>query len=220
MPATRSEETRRRLLEAATSVFAGQGFHKASTRTIAQRAGANIALIHYHFGDKAGLYRAIFAERFRAHDDGLATLIKGEPTFAEVYPRLIRRLLNSPDDFRLLARREEIEPTGLLGQEWLQPLRKGHDLLVATLCRELGLAKPDIEVERLAFTLVGMATIFGHNQPIIRMLAPEVLAPTDWIDSTIERLIRQASVLIQAERAIRASHRPTRAKRPSSRSSS
>ncbi len=215
MATLRSEDTRRRLLEAATSVFAEQGFHKAATRTIAQRAGTNIALIHYHFGDKAGLYRGIFTERFRAHDDGLSSLIGSKPTFAEVYLRLIRPMLSSSDDFRRVARREEIEPTGLLGPEWIKPLRKVHDLLVATLCRELDLAKPDIEVDRLAFTLMGMGTIFGHSQHVIRMLVPNVLTPAHWIDATIARLQRQAAVLIQAEREFRTTRRSSRTKRRS-----
>lgn len=210
MASVRSEDTRRRLLEAATSVFAEEGFHKASTRTIARRAKTNIALIHYHFGDKAGLYRTIFSERIRAHDDGLTALLAGTPTFGDAYSRLVRRILTSSDDFRRVARREEIEPTGLLGAEWFQPLRKGHDLLVATLCRELGVAKPDLEVDRLAFTLVGMATIFGHNQHVIRMLAPQVLETTDWIEVTIERLCRQAAALIQSERKVRSTTRPLR----------
>lgn len=208
----RSEDTRRRLLEAATAVFAEQGFHKASTRTIARRAATNIALIHYHFGDKAGLYRAIFTERFKAHDDGLVPLIGESPTFATVYPRLVQRLLTASDDFRRVARREEIEPTGLLGPEWMQPLRRGHDLLVKSLCKELALAAPDLEVDRLAFTLVGMATIFGHNQHVIRQLAPGVLEPADWIEATVRRLTRQALALIESERKAREAARSFRPK--------
>lgn len=219
MASVRSEDTRRRLLEAATAVFAEQGFHQASTRTIARRAETNIALIHYHFGDKAGLYRAIFAERFRAHDDGLAAFRMGTPTFTEVYPCLVRRLLTSSDDFRRIARREEVEATGLLGPEWLEPLRKVHDLLVTTLCRELGLARPDVEVDRLAFTLVGMATIFGHNQSVIRLLAPAVLESADWIDATVQRLSRQASTLIAAERKARAPSPGVPTRRPRARTS-
>lgn len=214
MATLRSEDTRRRLLEAATAVFADEGYHKASTRTIARRAGTNIALIHYHFGDKAGLYRTIFADRFRLAEESLATLQTAAPTFAEVYPRLVRRLLNASDDFRRVARREEIEPTGLLGREWLQPLRKGHDLLVKTLCRELERGKPDVEVERLAFTLVGMATLFAHNQPFIRMLSPDVLAPANWVDAIVDRLVRQAAVLIEAERSVRAAKPSSRRKYP------
>ncbi|MEZ5934897.1 MAG: CerR family C-terminal domain-containing protein [Alphaproteobacteria bacterium] len=53
----RGEATRRRLLEAAIDVFGDQG-PEAATRTLANRAGVNLAAIPYHFGSKQGLYLA------------------------------------------------------------------------------------------------------------------------------------------------------------------
>ena len=58
--AERSAATRRRLLEAAAEVFAEDGFRAATIQRICRRAGANIAAAHYHFGDKAELYAAVF----------------------------------------------------------------------------------------------------------------------------------------------------------------
>src|SRR5687767_4338155 len=54
-----SEETRKRLIEAAGEVFADEGFHGATVRAIAARADTNLAAINYHFRDKEGLYQAV-----------------------------------------------------------------------------------------------------------------------------------------------------------------
>jgi len=59
-PAIRGDATREALIGAALVVFAHDGFEAASTRTIAERAGVNQALIGYHFGGKEGLYLAVF----------------------------------------------------------------------------------------------------------------------------------------------------------------
>ncbi len=60
-PRTRSEQrevTRERIVEAALEAFAEKGFHGASTRDIAGRAGTNQGLITYHFRSKDDLWRA------------------------------------------------------------------------------------------------------------------------------------------------------------------
>src|SRR5436190_22405971 len=45
-----------RLIEAAEEVFAEKGFKSATIREIVEKAGANIAAVNYHFGDKEQLY--------------------------------------------------------------------------------------------------------------------------------------------------------------------
>jgi AcrR family transcriptional regulator len=67
----RSERTRQRLIEVAVEVFSDLGFEGASTRTIVERAQANLVSIPYYFGSKLGLYHAAaeyigsnIAERF------------------------------------------------------------------------------------------------------------------------------------------------------------
>ncbi|HTS03490.1 MAG TPA: TetR/AcrR family transcriptional regulator [Thermoanaerobaculia bacterium] len=51
--------TRREILRAAEESFASSGFAGATTRGVAARAGVNVATLHYHFGSKERLYRAV-----------------------------------------------------------------------------------------------------------------------------------------------------------------
>jgi AcrR family transcriptional regulator len=56
-------ETRERILDAAERLFASQGFAATSLRTVITEADVNLAAIHYHFGSKDALIRAVFARR-------------------------------------------------------------------------------------------------------------------------------------------------------------
>jgi AcrR family transcriptional regulator len=51
--------TRKRLLQAATRLFADNGYRGASVRDICNLAGANPGAVSYHFGGKRQLYRAV-----------------------------------------------------------------------------------------------------------------------------------------------------------------
>lgn len=55
-------DVRAALLEGARKLFLARGFGPVSIRQIAAEAGTSTAMIHYHFGDKLGLYRAMLEE--------------------------------------------------------------------------------------------------------------------------------------------------------------
>lgn len=57
--------TRDRLIEVAAQIFVEKGYAKATTREICLAAETNITSIHYYFGSKEELYRAIFSEPFK-----------------------------------------------------------------------------------------------------------------------------------------------------------
>jgi AcrR family transcriptional regulator len=52
------------LLESARALFLARGFRSVTIRQIAAAAGSSPAAIHYHFGDKLGLYRAMLEGAF------------------------------------------------------------------------------------------------------------------------------------------------------------
>src|SRR4051794_14189469 len=65
-----SDPTAIRLLDAAGEEFAEKGFDGATIRSICSRAGANLAAVNYHFGDKESLYLHAVIE---AHRCGMAS---------------------------------------------------------------------------------------------------------------------------------------------------
>lgn len=96
------EETRRQILEAAARAFSESGFVGATTRTVAARAGVNVATLHYHYGSKEGLYRAVLAHASRgtlpqlpagSGEGAVAALVEALFAFGSERPRLARLAL-------------------------------------------------------------------------------------------------------------------------------
>jgi AcrR family transcriptional regulator len=68
--------TRDRLLRAAERLYAERGLDGVSLREITEAAGQrNNAAVHYHFGGRDGLVRALFEQRFAALDAQRAALL-------------------------------------------------------------------------------------------------------------------------------------------------
>jgi AcrR family transcriptional regulator len=61
--ASNGEATRRRIMTVAERLFAQRGVDAVSIRDITERAKANTAAIHYHFGSKRNLIAAILERR-------------------------------------------------------------------------------------------------------------------------------------------------------------
>ncbi|MBE9075995.1 TetR family transcriptional regulator [Romeria aff. gracilis LEGE 07310] len=56
-----STDTKTQLLDVAEKMFAERGFASTTLRSVVNEAGANLAAVHYHFGSKEELLRAVVA---------------------------------------------------------------------------------------------------------------------------------------------------------------
>jgi AcrR family transcriptional regulator len=60
----KQQDCRKKLIAAATPLFAQKGLHGVNVRLLAKSAGVNLSMISYHFGGKSGLYAAVVEEQF------------------------------------------------------------------------------------------------------------------------------------------------------------
>jgi AcrR family transcriptional regulator len=58
-----SPATKDRLLDTAEQLFANRGYEGTSLRALTAAADVNLAAVHYHFGSKKALFRAVFERR-------------------------------------------------------------------------------------------------------------------------------------------------------------
>lgn len=82
----KDENSKQKILNAATKLFAHKGFDAVSVREICKEANANLCLISYHFGGKQELYNAII-------DDLIEKQTRYANTFLDfsVNPRTLKK---------------------------------------------------------------------------------------------------------------------------------
>jgi AcrR family transcriptional regulator len=212
------EQSRERLMHAALQLFAQQGYAKTSTREIAEAAGTNLAAISYYFGDKAGLYRAVFFEMQGKPEDEIARYAGHELTLRQALRGLYTGFvepLREGDVARLcmkLHAREILEPSGLWQQEIKEGILPMHEALVQVLCRHLGLRRPDPEARRLALCLAGMGVHLHVCTDVIEAIEPALLRGPQAFEDWLERLVMYGEALVAAEVQRRAAAAPARKK--------
>lgn len=199
------EQSRVRLLHAGLRLFATQGYAKTSTREIAEAANTNVAAISYYFGDKAGLYRAVFLEPIEAPPQDMSALFNGTCSLKDALLCMMGGLiapLKHDETARLCIKlhcREMLEPTGLWEEEIANGIKPMHAALVALLCRRFELDDADDEVHRLAVSIAGLGVHLFVSRDVIEALAPQLSATHDAVDLWGERLVMYAQAMIEAD---------------------
>jgi len=200
---------RAHLLHTALRLFSEKGFAKTSIRDIAQAAGANVAAISYYFGDKAGLYRAVFTEPLGSARDDIA--LYNQPHFTlrqslEGFFAGFLEPLRQGELVQLSTRlhfREMLEPTGLWAEEIDNGIKPAHEALVKVLCRHLGLSKADDEVHRLAFSITGLAIQMFVSREVVDTIRPQLFDAPDAVEQWAASLVAYAEAMVAVETARR-----------------
>ena len=203
-------EARNRLLDAALALFAEKGFAKTSTREIAQAAQVNIASISYYFGDKAGLYKAVFTDPRSNPTVPPEHIDNPNQPLEWSLGNLMRSFVEPLKQGHLVQQcmklhfREMLEPTGIWQQEVDCTIKPAHNALVAALCRHLGLATPDDDIHRLALSIAGLGLMLQICTDVTSAVRPGLIASHAALDIYGERLVGYAMALTAAETARRA----------------
>ena len=155
------DPTKSRLLEGAGKEFAEKGFELARVRAICDRAGANLAAINYHFGDKEHLYVEVLREAHRCGmnpgelriDPGLSPAERLRTFIHHFLGRVLS--MNQPEDWQhRLMLREMLSPTPfseVLVREAIRPRFE----LIRGLMREICPQADDRRLNALVFSVIG-----------------------------------------------------------------
>ena len=203
-------EARCRLLNCALNLFAKYGFSKTSTRAIATAAGVNIASISYYFGDKAGLYNAVFTEPLGCPSDDIPLYDQPHFNLRESLDGFFKSFLEPLKQGEVVQQcmrlhyREMLEPTGLWQKELQHGIMPAHMALASTLQRHMGVKQIDDELHRLTFAVTALALHLFICDEVIVALTPQLRNSPAAIDLSAQRLADFAEAMVKAEMARRA----------------
>ena len=168
---TDDPEARAKILAAAEALFAEHGFAGVGIRQIAAAAGVNGAMIHYYFGNKESLYRAIIENAASTVRGLIAEAISSATTLEERLTRFVKAyagyLFGHPHLARILSREMlaggkhimEIIPKyattnyGMLREAMAEGIRGGE--------------LRDIDVDLAPISLIGMIIVFQLIRPLV-----------------------------------------------------
>ncbi|MBP1751662.1 MAG: transcriptional regulator, TetR family [Geobacteraceae bacterium] len=176
-----SAETRLRLLETATQVFAEHGYATTTIRMICGRAKVNVAAVNYHFGSKEHLYREVLRyARQRAYEKYPLTYGLEEGATPEqrlrafVHSFLLRNFGDVRNlGFGTLTMREMVEPTSALDMIVDEGIRSLFEHLVAIVRAILGEDADEELVQACSRSTIGQCTFYLFSRTVMNRMAPE-----------------------------------------------
>ncbi len=198
-------DARAALLSAATRLFAEQGVAVTTTREICAAAGLNPGAIHYHFGDKDGLYRAVLATPMEAMNEELAGFDDPALSLREVLRRMLTPFMGQDDDpderaLMQLFINEMQRPSSVFSTVFRELITPVHQAMAAVMARHMGLPATDPAVNQLLYGLQAMAHDYCLSRPLMDLMTPGWLETPGEMDAVADRLIDWGVTLVEFER--------------------
>lgn len=175
------EDTRTKLLDAAGQVFAESGFQAATVREICARAGVNIALVNYHFGDKLELYTEVLRHSVGASGKGIINQALGskappEEAFRELIHAMLLRVCRADRPgwhFRLMMH-EFAQPTPAMASVIDETMRPVYDRFRELIGLMLDLPPADDRVRLSTHSVISQVVHYAHARHVISRVWPEL----------------------------------------------
>lgn len=176
-----AEDTRGKLLDAAGQVFAESGFQAATVREICARAGVNVALVNYYFGDKLELYTEVLRHSVGASGNGIiqkaiASTAPPPEAFRELIHAMLLRVCRGDRpgwQFRLMVH-ELAQPTPAMSSvidETMRPIYSRFRELIGLM---LQLPVDHDKVRLSTHSVIAQVVHYVHARHVVSRLWPDL----------------------------------------------
>jgi TetR/AcrR family transcriptional regulator len=171
------KDSRNKLIDAATRLFALKGYAAVSIRELAQAAAVNSALINYHFGSKEGLYLAVLENNFTRIRDSIHHIGASNLPYAErlkLFAKYLMHVHQSNPYLRRLITSELSNPTPYfetIVKRYVVELYKFARATFGEAIRR-GEIRDDIDPAFSTIAMAGSINFFYLALPIVDELVP------------------------------------------------
>jgi len=162
------DPVRDRLLHAATELAVERGFDAVGLREISQRAGVSAGMVSYYFGDRSGLYRAMFDQATAEIGQKMEAAVRGQDAVGsdsiEALMQVQAAALAASPWLPQLIAREVLATQGSMRSHFIRQVGEGPlPLLLAAVenAIEAGQLRDDLD-PKLCVLSIASVSVFPH----------------------------------------------------------
>lgn len=199
--------TRARLLAAAAEVFAEAGYQQAKVRDICGRAGANIALVNYHFGDKLGLYTEVLQQSVKAgHTEVIRTALDQDGPPEDILRALVKARMRgmcrgdqADRQFRIVMH-ELAQPTPAMERVINEVTRPIYNRMLELIGGMVSLPAGDEKTRLCVHSVMGQIMLYALAGPFLKRLWPGLKMTPEQLDRIADHIADFSLAYLQAAR--------------------
>ena len=170
-----ARQVRERLLDAATELAVEQGFDKSGLREIAARAAVSPAMIAYYFGDRQGLYEAMFKRAFDRVGERVQELMgdpdrSGDDRLDEIVRIQVESIASDPWLPQLIVREVLARAESPSRTYFAESVGRGPLMLMVRWLEEeqaRGVLRSDFDPRMMAMTLASLSAFPFLMLPVV-----------------------------------------------------
>jgi TetR/AcrR family transcriptional regulator, regulator of cefoperazone and chloramphenicol sensitivity len=183
-----ADDTRTKLLDSAGQVFAESGYQAATVREICAKAGVNVALVNYYFGDKLELYAAVLRHSMGVSGNGIiqqaiASTAPPEEALRELVYAMLERICRTerPGWHYQLMVHEFAQPTPAMAAVIEETMRPIYDRMRSLAGTMLNLPDDHDTTRFCAHSVIAQVVHYKHSERVIAQLWPNLEITPDRI---------------------------------------
>ena len=184
-----------------------RGYEEATIRKICSRAGANVALVNYHFGDKLELYTEVLRSFLKptGPDHAPPTPDQPEPEQAlrEIIRAMVERAFETGDQAHLRYRlmlHEFFHQSSATVRVVELSIRPVYDRLREIVGAILDLPAGHVETRLAVHSVIGQVAHYAHSTPVLAALWPEMKMTPAQREMVADHIARSTLIFLHAVR--------------------